>query len=151
MTHSAQAFYQRQAARANVIFFACWLPFGLALIVAGVWVATQLGEAVMIPVGAWFALLGCYFLEMYGTVWWYRRQLHWLATDEKSAATEPYSAGQLNDLRVEWQPWRMPVPTGIVGDVALKMPVVRAVNATSWWLIAAGVLCGIAAVILAFE
>lgn len=148
MTVSALAYYRRQASRANVIFFACWLPFSLALVIAGLWVATQLGEAVMIPVGVWFALLGCYFLEMYGTVWWYRRQLHRLVSDVEFAAERPFSAGQLSNLRVVWDAPQDPIPTAVIGDIASKMPVVRVVNSTTWWPIAAGVLCGIAAVIL---
>lgn len=148
MTASALAYYRRQTMQANVIFFACWLPFALALVGAGLWLSTQLGEAVMIPVGVWFALLGCYFLEMYGTVWWYRRQLHRLVSDSAFAATQPFSARQLKNLRVEWDAIVFPVPTGVNGDVAQKIPVVRLLNATTWWLAAAGVLCGIAAVIL---
>ncbi len=131
-----------------MIFFACWLPFALALIGAGLWVATQLGEAVMIPVGGWFMLLGGYFLEMYGTVWWYRRHLHRLVADRDFAATQPFSAGQLRNLRVVWDAVIFPIPTGVIGDVAHKIPIIRAVNATTWWPAAAGVLCGIAAVIL---
>ncbi|PFG29778.1 hypothetical protein [Paramicrobacterium agarici] len=148
MTASAPTYYRRQTTRANVIFFACWLPFGVALVGAGVWVATQLGEAVMIPIGAWVALLGCYFLELYGTVWWYRHQLHRLASDSDFAASQPLSAGQLRNLRVVWDAAWFPIPTGVTGDIAHKIPVVRVINATTWWPAAAGVLCGIAAVIL---
>lgn len=150
MTAAARAYYRRQSTRANVIFFACWLPFGLALIIAGVWMATQWGEAAMVPLGVWVALFGCYFLELYGTVWWYRRQLYWLVSDDEFAAAQPFSAGQLRNLRVEWNAPVFPAPSGIIGDVADKIPVVRLINATNWWLIVAGVVCLIAAFFLAF-